>query len=173
MRSLRLRDRILDGVTRRRSVILGIATILGITSSPSLLTSCSEGTTDGAGEANIVSAKEPSGETPGLPPNSAPEGTPEDDESGEANVSDKEPKLEPPPPAPKPVKAKNLDPSAYYDPPTIDAKPPKTFTRSRSAPDFPNVTLTNQDGEEVKFYDDLVKGKIVVINFMFATCEGT
>ncbi len=66
-----------------------------------------------------------------------------------------------------------LDPAAYYDPPTVDAKLPKTFTRSRAAPDFPNVTLIDQDGKEVKFYDDLVKDKIVVINFMFATCQGT
>jgi cytochrome oxidase Cu insertion factor (SCO1/SenC/PrrC family) len=66
-----------------------------------------------------------------------------------------------------------LDPAAYYNPPTIDAKPPKTFTRSKSAPDFPNVTLIDHEGKEVKFYDDLVKDKIVVINFMFATCQGT
>ncbi len=70
-------------------------------------------------------------------------------------------------------KETKLDPSAYYDPPTIEAKPPKIVTRSRSAPDFPNVTLIDHEGKEVKFYDDLVKDKIVVINFMFATCQGT
>ena len=31
----------------------------------------------------------------------------------------------------------------------------------------------DHEGKEVKFYDDLVKDKIVVINFMFATCQGT
>lgn len=37
---------------------------------------------------------------------------------------------------------------------------------------FPNVTLTTHEGKKVKFYDDLMKDKIVIINFMYATCEG-
>ena len=36
---------------------------------------------------------------------------------------------------------------------------------------FPNVTLTTQDGEQVRFYDDLVKGKIVAINLIYTTCK--
>ena len=35
---------------------------------------------------------------------------------------------------------------------------------------FPNVVLTTHLGKEVRFYDDLIKGKIVTINFMFTTC---
>ena len=35
---------------------------------------------------------------------------------------------------------------------------------------FPNVTLTTQDGVEVRFYDDLLKGKIVAINLIYTTC---
>lgn len=35
---------------------------------------------------------------------------------------------------------------------------------------FPNITLTNQDGEKVKFFDDLLKDKIVAINFIYTTC---
>ena len=35
---------------------------------------------------------------------------------------------------------------------------------------FPNVVLRTQDGVSVRFYDDLIKGKIVMINFMFTTC---
>ena len=35
---------------------------------------------------------------------------------------------------------------------------------------FPNVTLTTQDGKQVKFYDDLLKGKIVVIDMIFTQC---
>lgn len=66
-----------------------------------------------------------------------------------------------------------VDPAALYDPPTIDAKPPERSGPRRSAPDFPDVTLMTHEGEEVDFYTDLVKGKIVVINFMFATCGGT
>ena len=36
---------------------------------------------------------------------------------------------------------------------------------------FPNVTLVNQDGKEMRFYDDMIKGKIVLINFIYATCH--
>lgn len=37
---------------------------------------------------------------------------------------------------------------------------------------FPNVVLRTQDDQSVRFYDDLVQGKIVVINFMYAECKG-
>ena len=36
---------------------------------------------------------------------------------------------------------------------------------------FPNVVLKAHDGRNVRFYDDLLKGKIVLINFMYATCK--
>jgi protein SCO1/2 len=36
---------------------------------------------------------------------------------------------------------------------------------------FPNIVLTNQDNKKVRLYDDLIKGKIVVIQFMFSNCE--
>jgi protein SCO1/2 len=36
---------------------------------------------------------------------------------------------------------------------------------------FPNVTLTTQHGEAVRFYDDLIKGKIVAINLIYTTCK--
>lgn len=35
---------------------------------------------------------------------------------------------------------------------------------------FPNVTLLTQTGEPVKFYDDLIAGKLVVINFIYTEC---
>ena len=41
---------------------------------------------------------------------------------------------------------------------------------SRLARHFPNVLLRTQDNRDVRFYDDLVKGKAVLINFMFTTC---
>ena len=41
----------------------------------------------------------------------------------------------------------------------------------RGADYFPNVTLTTQDGEPVRFYDDLIKGKIVAINLIYTTCK--
>jgi len=36
---------------------------------------------------------------------------------------------------------------------------------------IPNVMLTTQDGVDVRFYDDLVKGKIVAINLIYTTCQ--
>ena len=37
---------------------------------------------------------------------------------------------------------------------------------------FSNVELTNQNGETVRFFDDVLKDKVVVINFIFTNCEG-
>lgn len=38
---------------------------------------------------------------------------------------------------------------------------------------LPNVMLTTHDGEQVRFYDDLVKDKLVTINMMYTSCAGT
>ena len=35
---------------------------------------------------------------------------------------------------------------------------------------FPNLPLVTQDGKTVRFYDDLIAGKIVVISFIYTTC---
>ena len=37
---------------------------------------------------------------------------------------------------------------------------------------FPNFVLRTHENKAVHFYDDLIKGKIVVINMMYAQCEG-
>ena len=37
---------------------------------------------------------------------------------------------------------------------------------------FPNFLLRTHENKPVHFYDDLIKGKIVVINMMYAQCEG-
>ena len=37
---------------------------------------------------------------------------------------------------------------------------------------FPNLVLTDQNGRKLKFYDDLVKDKIVIFNMFYAQCEG-
>jgi protein SCO1/2 len=52
---------------------------------------------------------------------------------------------------------------------TKRVKTPRERLAERS---FPNVVLTTHDGRKVRFYDDLVKGKIVLINFMYAKCGG-
>ena len=53
--------------------------------------------------------------------------------------------------------------SPYYSGNTVDY--------NRTPDRFPNYLLTTQEGKQVKFYDDLVKNKIVVINFFYAQCE--
>jgi protein SCO1/2 len=45
-----------------------------------------------------------------------------------------------------------------------------TDRRRRLIEHFPNVALRTQRGVSVRFYDDLVKGKNVLINFMFTSC---
>jgi len=37
---------------------------------------------------------------------------------------------------------------------------------------FSNLELINQDGETVRFFDDVLKDKVVVISFIFTNCEG-
>jgi protein SCO1/2 len=48
----------------------------------------------------------------------------------------------------------------------------KTSRERTQARYFPNVELTTHEGKKVRFYDDLIKDKIVVINFMYAQCVG-
>ena len=38
---------------------------------------------------------------------------------------------------------------------------------------LPNVTVVDQDGRPHRFYDDLVKGRVVTLNFFFASCGDT
>jgi protein SCO1/2 len=52
-------------------------------------------------------------------------------------------------------------------------RPKLTRADGPSAARFPNVTLTTHEGTEVRFYQDLIKGKIVLINFMYATCTNS
>ncbi len=37
---------------------------------------------------------------------------------------------------------------------------------------FPNNVLVTQDNKQVRFFDDMLKGKVVMINFAFSTCTG-
>jgi protein SCO1/2 len=49
------------------------------------------------------------------------------------------------------------------------SKSPREVIRARH---LPNVALRTHDNRAVRFYDDLVRDRIVVINFMYATCDG-
>ena len=51
--------------------------------------------------------------------------------------------------------------------PTIREQDPREQLRQKR---FPNVPLITHTGKEVRFYDDLLKDKKVVINFMYTVC---
>jgi protein SCO1 len=55
--------------------------------------------------------------------------------------------------------------------PAGEAKKLKTPAEAASAY-FPNRTLVTQDNKEMRFFDDLLKGKTVLINFAFTSCAG-
>lgn len=38
---------------------------------------------------------------------------------------------------------------------------------------FTDVVLVNQNGQKMRFYSDLLEGKVVIINSFFATCAGS
>lgn len=49
---------------------------------------------------------------------------------------------------------------------------PSNWNGSSDTP-FPNVTLYTHEGEAVRFYDDLIRDKVVAINMMYAQCGDT
>ena len=55
-------------------------------------------------------------------------------------------------------------------PPEPPRTPPNPVATIREQ-HLPNIELVTHEGRRVRFYDDLVKGKVVAINFMFATCR--
>ncbi|MNF74739.1 hypothetical protein D3C76_1066240 [compost metagenome] len=58
------------------------------------------------------------------------------------------------------------------------ALPGITLEQSRTRRDasddgyFPNARLLTHEGKEVRFYDDLIRGKVVAINMMYVSCSG-
>src|SRR3989442_13559410 len=58
---------------------------------------------------------------------------------------------------------------------SVDRQRPRMDPRERlQRYHLPNVELVTHDGKKVRFYDDLVKDRKVVINFMYTNCaDGT
>ena len=59
-----------------------------------------------------------------------------------------------------------------------EAKPATPQTSAASAESqaqkyFTDVVLVNQQGEKMRLYSDLLRGKVVIINSFFATCTGS
>ncbi len=49
-------------------------------------------------------------------------------------------------------------------------EPDRPMSRPAQAGMFPNVPLITHNGEKVRFYDDLIRDKIVLINFFLVEC---
>jgi protein SCO1 len=49
--------------------------------------------------------------------------------------------------------------------------PAATADRQWGGNHFPNVELITQNGRKVRFYDDLIKGKVVALNLIYTTCK--
>jgi len=57
--------------------------------------------------------------------------------------------------------------------PQTTQQPSASTTGQNSAEKyFTNVELTNQDGQKMRLYSDILKGRVVVINSFFSTCQG-
>ena len=54
----------------------------------------------------------------------------------------------------------------------VQAQEPTADEEARARSYFTNLDLINQDGETVQFFDDVMKDKVVVINFIFTNCKG-
>jgi protein SCO1/2 len=52
------------------------------------------------------------------------------------------------------------------------AEPERARHGGTRATALPNIPLVTHDGQTVRFYDDLIRGKVVAINMMYAECEG-
>ena len=51
--------------------------------------------------------------------------------------------------------------------------PPDANAESPAKKYFTDVVLVNQNGKKMRFYTDLLEGKVVIINSFFATCTGS
>jgi protein SCO1/2 len=54
-----------------------------------------------------------------------------------------------------------------------NAQEPATQPETPGHKYFTDVELINQNGEKMRFYSDLIQGKVVIINSFFATCQGS
>jgi copper(I)-binding protein/cytochrome oxidase Cu insertion factor (SCO1/SenC/PrrC family) len=56
---------------------------------------------------------------------------------------------------------------------TTTTLPTLSIAATWGADYFPNIPLTTHDGKTVRFFDDLIKDKIVAINFIYTHCPDT
>jgi cytochrome oxidase Cu insertion factor (SCO1/SenC/PrrC family) len=67
----------------------------------------------------------------------------------------------------------NDEAAPVTDPPTTAQDLPSSDVVDQSRPlAIPDAPLLDQYGRPVRFYTDLVRGRVVAINFIFTTCQG-
>ena len=49
---------------------------------------------------------------------------------------------------------------------------PHEGPRGKPSDRFPNTLLVGTDGKRYRFYEDLVRDRIVIVQFMYTTCTG-
>jgi cytochrome oxidase Cu insertion factor (SCO1/SenC/PrrC family) len=54
----------------------------------------------------------------------------------------------------------------------VAAQNDKAAAEAKARDYFTNVELIDQDGQRLKFYDDVLKDNVVVISFIFTNCQG-
>jgi protein SCO1/2 len=55
----------------------------------------------------------------------------------------------------------------------VNGTPQSATAESPAHKYFTDVVLLNQNGEKMRFYSDLLQGKVVIINSFFGTCQGS
>jgi cytochrome oxidase Cu insertion factor (SCO1/SenC/PrrC family) len=66
---------------------------------------------------------------------------------------------------------KTSKPAAYPEPkPELESAKPEAESVTFSSARIPDAPVVDQNGRQLNFYHDLIKGKIVAINFVFTTC---
>jgi len=62
------------------------------------------------------------------------------------------------------------NPIAAIDYEAIEARLASRPARGKTTDDFPDVLLTDQHGQTYRFFEDLIRDRSVVVNFMFTQC---
>ncbi|HVF56783.1 MAG TPA: SCO family protein [Pyrinomonadaceae bacterium] len=62
-------------------------------------------------------------------------------------------------------------PGSTVEQPSSSAKKAGRIEIGKVSLEIPDVWLSNQDGRRVRFYSDLIKDRVVVLNFFFTSCD--
>ncbi len=62
-------------------------------------------------------------------------------------------------------------PAAKASSSQVITKPEQRVLTGKTSDRFPNILLRTQENKPVRFYQDLVKDKSVIVNFMYTTCK--